>query len=375
MHDWDEVRHATWLELFFDLVIVVAVANLGALLHDDHSLAGTLTVLGLLVAVWWAWISFSYYADLFDDDGPRDRLAQLAAMLGAAILAVAIAGGVGDDSALFALTFAAMFVLLALLYLAAGRAEPRARELCRWYVAGSATGAALWAASVLVTPPGRYWVWALALLANALISGPVAYALVGSAPQQVSHMPERFGLFVIVVLGEAVLAVVAGVGEADWQAASGLTAVAGFVVAAAIWWTYFDQFDEAAIDRALQGGRSTQIRSFVYGYGHLAVYAAIVVTGVGVELSIEEAAHGGSGVPLLGLGSAAVLGGFLLISSGIGRHAAPAALAAKAGLAGLSVAAPLVLDAAPATVVIALGWAALVALEVRLSPARSVQRA
>jgi low temperature requirement protein LtrA len=153
VHDWGEARRATWLELFFDLVFVVAVARLDVLLHDDHSARGVLVAAGLLVAIWWAWISFSYFADLFDEDGPLDRVAQLLAMLGAAVLAVTIGGGVEEDGRVFAATFAVMFLFLGGLYAHAGQRDPRARELCRWYVAGSLSGAALWALSIAIPAP------------------------------------------------------------------------------------------------------------------------------------------------------------------------------------------------------------------------------
>jgi low temperature requirement protein LtrA len=330
---------------------------------------GVLTFVGLLVAVWWAWISFSYYADLFDDDGPVNRLAQLAAMLGAAVAAVTITGGIADDSGLFAATFAALFLLLAALYARAYRSEPRARELCRWYVVGSATGAAFWAVSLAVPPPARYAVWAVGLTANILISGPIAYARMRTAPRQVSHMPERFGLFTIVVLGEAVLAVVNSI-DPSAGGSSAATAAAGFVIAACIWWIYFDQFDEAVIDRAIQGGRRAQVRSFLYGYGHLLLYASIVVCGVAVELSAEEAAHGGSGVPLLGVAVAGVIASFLLVSSGIGLHGRRRVIAAKLILAAGAVAVTVSgIGAAAATFAVAAGWAGLVLLEWRLGPA------
>ncbi len=364
VHDWGGGRHATWLELFFDLVFVVAVARLGVLLHDDHSIGGVLVFAGLLVPLWWAWISFSYYADLFDDDQPLDRLAQLAAMLGAAVVAVTLGDGVDEDGAVFAGTFAVMFLLLAGLYAYTGRAEPRAGEFCRWYMVGSATGAALWGASILVPAPVRYVLWAAAVVVNALISGPIAYARVRSAPRQISHMPERFGLFTIVVLGEAVLAVINGIDATDWNAASVVTALAGFVIASCVWWIYFDQYDEAAIDQAIQSGRRAQVRSFMYGYGHLLVYAAIAATGVGVELAAEEAAHAGEAVPLLGVALAALIAGFIVISSGTGLPASRVVLVAKIALALLGLATPTAgLSAAPATVLIALGWVALVLLE------------
>jgi low temperature requirement protein LtrA len=364
VHDWEDDRHATWLELFYDLVFVVAVARLGALLHDDHDVDGFLVFAALFVPIWWAWISFSYFADLFDEDRTLDRLAQLAAMLGAAVVAVSLSGGVADDSTVFAGAFATMFALLAALYAHAGRTAPPARELCRWYVAGSATGAGLWLVSIAVPTPGRYWLWGAAVVANALLSGPIAYARMASPPRQVSHMPERFGLFAIVVLGESVLAVVSGIEAARWSTASMVTAVAGFVIAASIWWVYFGAFDENAIDRAIAGGRHAQVRSFLYGYGHLAVYAAIAATGVGVELAIERAGHGGEPVGLLATALTLVMVGLTLMASGVGSQGPRYLMATKAAVPLVGIAAMVLLDdVALAIAVIAIAWAILAAVK------------
>lgn len=364
VHDWEDRRHATWLELFFDLVFVVAVARLAALLHHDHDVTGVLTFVGLFVPVWWAWISFSYYADLFDEDRTLDRLAQLLAMLGAAVVAVSLGHGVADDGDLYAGAFGAMFLLLTGLYAHAGRAVPEARQLCRWYVAGSATGATLWLASLAVPTPGRYWLWGVAVVANALLSGPIAYARVTSPPRQVSHMPERFGLFTLVVLGESVLAVVNGIEATEWRAASVVTAVAGFVIAASIWWVYFGAFHEDAIDRALAEGRHAQIRSFLYGYGHLAVYAAIAATGVGVQMAIEAAAHDGEPVVLLAVALTGVVVGITLMASGIGSLGPSWVQAAKAAAVVVGILGALLLDdVAVATAVTAAAWAGLAAMK------------
>jgi low temperature requirement protein LtrA len=357
-------RHATWLELFFDLVFVVAVARLGAVLHHDHDFGGFLTYAGLFVPIWWAWISYSYFADLFDEDRTLDRLAQFAAMLGAAVVAVALSEGVTEDSNLFAGAFVAMFALLALLYAHACRTEPAARELCRWYVVGSTTGAALWLASLAVPSPGRYWLWAAAVTANALISGPIAYARTTSPPRQVSHMPERFGLFAIVMLGEGILAVVNGIEAAHWDAAAVVTAVAGFVIASSIWWTYFSDFDEATIDRAIASGRAAQVRAFLYGYGHLVVYIGIAASGVGVQVAIESSNRGSGPGLLLPATLALVVAGFVVMGAGTGALRLTWQLAVKAGVLATGVLASLVLEeVAAATVVVALGWVLMAVLK------------
>jgi low temperature requirement protein LtrA len=366
IHDWEALRRATWLELFFDLVFVVAVARLAIQLRVDHSVPGLLGYAGLFVAVWWLWISFSYFADLFDDDGPLQRLAQLVAMLGAAVLAVTLGDGIAADSGRFAGTFGALFALLAGMYAVAARAEPRAAELCHWYVAGSAIGSALWFLSLAVPVPGRYLVWGLALTANALISGPIAYARMRNPPHQRSHMPERFGLFVIVVLGEAVLSVVNGIETTHWNPGAVVVAVSGFVIACCMWWVYFDAFDEGAIDRAIEGGRRAQVASFLYGYGHLLIYASIAAAGVGVQLAAEAAAkHAAGGVALLGGAQVALIVAFVVVSSPFGLRGHSPIIAVKAALAGLALIVAVAVRAPVAGAALcALGWVGLVGAEI-----------
>jgi low temperature requirement protein LtrA len=371
IHDWESLRRATWLELFCDLVFVVAVARLGVLLHADHSRSGVLAYAGLFVAVWWLWISFSYFADLFDDDGPLHRVAQLVAALGAAVLAVTITPGFGANSARFAAIFGLLLAFLAILYAVMGRSEPRAAELCRWYVAGSASGALLWGASLLVTGPARYAFWVVALVVNSTVSGPLAYARMRNPPQQRSHMPERFGLFTLVVLGEAVWSTVAGIAEGGWSPGAVTVAVSGFVIACGIWWVYFGAFDEAAIDRALAGGRNAQVQSFLYGYGHLLIYVAIAATGIGVELAAEMAAHGHHGtLPLFAVAQVVIIAGFVLISTGVGldlgvgRRVHGLLLSLKILIAGTALGLGLFTESPVRTVVaVAAAWALLLVAE------------
>lgn len=368
-------RRSSWLELFFDLVFVVAVSRLAHLLHDDHSLEGVATFFGLFLAVWWLWISFSYYADIFDAHDLWDKAAMFAAMLGATVLAVTLDGGVAEDSSIFAGTFGVLFGLLAVLYAYAGRSEPAAAELSRWYVTGSLTGSVLWFASLAVAPPGRYAVWALALVLNAAISGPVAYARMTSAPRQVSHMPERFGLFIIVVLGEAVLAIVDGNTATPWDDVSTVVAVLGFLLAVGIWWVYFANFDERLIDRALSEGRAAQTRSFVYGYGHLVLYAAIAAFGVGLELAIEESAEqAGVAVNWVAMGSIAVYLLMLTAAQLAVRHPlAPRLVAVRLAVAGALLVLALVgAPVLPALVVATVLLGAVVTLESARATAAAV---
>ncbi|HEX6462469.1 MAG TPA: low temperature requirement protein A [Candidatus Saccharimonadales bacterium] len=316
IHKSQGERHATWLELFFDLIAVVAVARLGFYLHTDHSLTGLVTFIGLFAVIWWIWISYSYFADIFDNDSIFDRLVQFAGMAGLALVALSLPGSQTADPLLFAAANIGLFMLLGVVYFISGRSEAKARELSHWYTAGSLSGALLWGVSLFIDAPGHYYLWGAAVLVNALLSGPIAYALMRHTPQQDSHMPERFGLFLIIVLGEVILATINGIAEVHLSSAGIVVGLAGFIIAASIWWLYFNHFDDRLITKAIQRGSGAQVRSFIYGYGHLLVYAAIVVLGVGFELAIE---HNGTAEPLIGIGIAGIMCGFVLTSIGNGN--------------------------------------------------------
>jgi low temperature requirement protein LtrA len=280
-------RHATWLELFFDLVFVLAVAELGGLLHDDTSLNGFLGFLLLFVPVWSAWASYSYYADQFDTDDVFERVLILVAMFITVALAVNVHNALDGNSAGFAASYVILRLLLIGLLIQACVAVPEARPLTLRYVGGFAISVVLWAGSILVPEPARYGVWVVALVIE-LVTWVVANVTSPSIPAQVSHMPERFGLFTIIVLGEAIVVVGAGIVDTDWQIRAVVAAAAGFTLAACMWWLYFDHLDESVIEEALTGGRVEIVRSHVWGYAHLFVFAAITAASVGIELAITH---------------------------------------------------------------------------------------
>lgn len=247
-----EKRASTPLELFFDLCFVVAVAALARGLHDEPNPGGVLRFLGLFVPVWWSWMIFTWYATAFDNDDVPYRVTLFAAMLSMLGLAASV-DGVGveaGNAAGFVLAYAAMRLLLTGLYLRAGRHAPAdIRPFVVRYAAGNALGAAIWLSSLLVPEPGRYAVWAVGLfvelLAPILAVGTLSNPRVSFHPR---HIPERYGLFTIIVLGESVLAVALGTADTDWAPTALPTAALGFVVAACIWWLYFDHVGSSGIE-------------------------------------------------------------------------------------------------------------------------------
>ncbi len=282
----DTERRASSLELFFDLVFAVAVAQLGESLARDTSAAGFVHFAVLFVPVWWAWVGFAFYADRFDTDDVVLRAAMLSAMLGVIWLATEIPGAFHSSrgTAYFAAAYAAVRLVLIGLYLRADYHVPRARPLTRRYIAGFSLGAVLWIISVWVPSPARYALWAIAIVVELTppLRSSEAFRLV---PFHVSHIPERFNGFTIIALGETVALVATGLSSSHLGPAGAVTAVLGFLIAAGLWWLYF-VFSDAT---APAGGR---FAPQIYAYGHLLVFAGITAAGVGTLLAIRAA--GGS---------------------------------------------------------------------------------
>ncbi|WP_158620072.1 low temperature requirement protein A [Corallococcus sicarius] len=271
-------RRATWTELFFDVVYVVAIARVAHELKQDPTLPGAAAFAGLFVLVWWSWIGVTIYEDRFDADDTADRLLLALQMLGVAALAVQIHDGVGVNAPGLALAYCGLRLLLILLYARAWRHIPEARPLAARYMAGFSLALLPWLASVFVPPPLRFCLWAAGIAID-LLTPLTARPLQGALPLSSSHMPERFGLFTIIVLGESVAAVVGGVAGQHWAATSVLTAVLSFVFAFAMGWLYFDNVKHATVN---PGRRSAH----AWVYTHLLLMMGLTASGAGAEMLI-----------------------------------------------------------------------------------------
>jgi low temperature requirement protein LtrA len=282
-------RHATWLELFYDLVFVVAVSQLAHKLSADVTIKGFLSFVFLFVPVWWSWIGTTFYANRFDSDDLIRRILMALQMLTVAALAVNIHHALDDSSAGFAIAYAASRFLLVLEYLWAGWHIPIARGLTQRYTLGFGIGALLWLISAFVPMPMRFSLWVAGLVID-FVTPLSAQAALKQLPLHLEHLPERFGLFTIIVLGEAILAVVNGVSEVKWGFASTVSAITGFVTAFSLWWVYFENISGSVLETA-QTSRQFQAL-YLWLYIHLPLVIGLAATGVGVEHAIKQAGQG-----------------------------------------------------------------------------------
>ncbi|HET9214889.1 MAG TPA: low temperature requirement protein A [Gaiellaceae bacterium] len=280
VEDDEDERHATWLELFFDLVFVVAIAQLAEGLADDPSVHGFLVFAGFFVAVWWAWVGYTFYADRFDTDDPPHRILMIAGMFAVAVLASVIPDAFHGETASFALAYALVRAVVVLLNGRAWWHLPAARPLLDVYIPAFTASILLFLVSAAVEPPYRYALWAVALTID--LGAPlVSHARIRKVPIHASHIPERVGLLTIIVFGESVLAVVVGTTTVSWGLESGAAATLGFAIAGTLWWIYFDHVDSSIVKRTIAAGQT-------YLYAHLPLLVGLAALGAGVKLGIKS---------------------------------------------------------------------------------------
>jgi len=285
-------RRVTWIELFFDLVFVAAVAQVGTPLLVDHSLRAVGRYAFLLTLIWSAWNGYAVYATRFDADDGLQRGLTLAQMVAVIFMAANAEDDLGSvSSAGFAAAYAVMRLILVAQYVRA-LAIPEARRLAGEYAIGFTIAAALWLVSSVTSAPARFVVWFAAISVDAGTS-LMASRHTERLPPDASHLPERFGLFTLILLGESIVAVMKGVqAQPDWTPAAAASALLGMGFVFALWWWYFDGAGGAA-ERAVRS-RADVRRLEVWTYAHLPLYIGLALASVSVERAVRD----GAGVPL-----------------------------------------------------------------------------
>ena len=276
------------LELFFDLVFVLAITQCTALMADEHSWSGLAKGLLVLAALWWAWVGYAWLTSVVDPEEGLVRLAIFAAMAAFLVLALAIPDAFGDLGLTFAIAYAVVRVAQIMLFLVASRDDPTLRSSVLAGLSGStAIGVTLLivASQVDGTAQGVLWAVAIALeVAGPYFFGAEGWELVPG------HFAERHGLIIIIALGESIVAIGVGAGgEVD----SGVivAAVVGIAIAALLWWAYFDivvYFAAQNLAASAVGREQNELARDAYSLLHFPMVAGIVLSALGMK---ETLAH------------------------------------------------------------------------------------
>jgi low temperature requirement protein LtrA len=282
----EDGRVASTLELFFDLVFVVAVSVASVQLHhqltEDHVVDGLVAYAMVFFAIWWAWMNFTWFATSFAVDDWLYRVLTFVQMAGVLVLAAGVQPVFEDDDLrLVIVGYVIMRVAMVAQWLRAARSDETTRRTCLTYAAGISLVQVLWIA-VLALPDDVVPV-AFVVLLLAELAVPVVAERRETTPWHPHHVTERYGLFTLILLGESLLGSANAVLEAlhDDTALVPLLSVAllAFVTTAALWWIYFWPPHHRAI--------TSLASSLRYGYVHYVVFAAAGALSAGIEVEID----------------------------------------------------------------------------------------
>ena len=376
-------RQASPLELLFDLTFVVAFAQAGdQMAHfvaEGHIATAVGAYVFILFAVCWAWISYSWFSSAFDTDDWSHRVLTMVQMVGVVILALGIPdvfesidAGEGLDFRVVAVGYIVMRVGMVGMWVRVARHDPQNRRTALLYIAFTAGAQVGWVIFALLNVRDvPTLVAGVILLWLVELGGPIVSTWDAKAtpdmwqgtPWHPHHIAERYGLLVIITLGEGILgtvaAVAAVVGRVGWSTEAILIVVAGVGLTFGMWWTYFIFPSGAVLARHRN-------RKWAWSYGHILLFGAVAAVGAGLHVAAYaaegETAIGAVGVVLSVAIPVAAFGlVYFALWSILFRAVDPFHVALAGGMVGM-----LLIAVALAVAGVPLGWCLIV---VMLSPA------
>ncbi|HEX5527250.1 MAG TPA: low temperature requirement protein A [Solirubrobacterales bacterium] len=306
-----EGERVTPLELFFDLVFVLAITQCTALMSHDQSWSGLAQGLLILGVLWWAWVGYAWLTSVIDPEAGVVRIVIFAAMAAMLIVSLCVQEAFGNLALTFALAIGFYRTAHIALFWLAGAEDEDLRRSVIGLAASTAVAVGILILASLFDGLAQGALWALAIFLD--MAGPYFFGSEGWKLVP-GHFAERHGLIVIIALGESIVAI--GVGASGvLDLGIGTAAVLGVFLATALWWTYFDVvalISARRLGEAEEGRVQNELARDSYSYIHLLIVAGIVLMAFGLKVTIghhADALHyvpafallGGLAVYLLGL--------------------------------------------------------------------------
>jgi low temperature requirement protein LtrA len=299
-------QRVTPLELFFDVVFVFALTQVTLLMSDDPTWPGLGRGLLVLAALWWAWTGYAWLTNTLEPEEGPVRAGMFAAMAAMIVVALAVPKAFDVHGVLFGAAYLIVRLPNLQLYAIAGKRDPDLLAAVLRMVPAAALGPLIIVAAGFFNGPAQGALWLVALAVDYL------GVLVGRGQGwrvSPAHFAERYGLIVIIALGESIVAI--GVGAAGVSLTPSIVAAAvlGIVVVAALWWAYFDVYAVLSERQlaATSGAARVRLARDHYSYLHLPMIAGIVLFALGLKKTIEHV-----GDPLATVPAVALCGGLSL---------------------------------------------------------------
>ncbi|MEQ4304841.1 low temperature requirement protein A [Plantactinospora sp. B6F1] len=320
-----EDARVTTIELFFDVVYVLAVTQLTELLLHRLHPAGVAGAAVLLLAIWWAWVDTAWITNWFDPDQPRVRVLLIALMGISLVMSSALPEAYGDRGLWFAAAYVALSVGRSLFVASALARRSELHRNFQRLLVWRTVSAPLWLAGGFAAGPLRLglWVAAVAVDTTAAAGGFYVPKWGRSTPAEWTingaHLAERARLFVIIALGKSIL-VTGTVFDAlghGWTTLAALSSA--FLGSVALWWIYFDRSSDAARRVLAEAEEPGRLGRSAYTYLHIPMVAGVIVTAVGDDLTLRHPTGESRPAVIVGVlgGPVLFLAGFLLFKNAV----------------------------------------------------------
>ncbi|MBV7337882.1 low temperature requirement protein A [Chloroflexi bacterium TSY] len=276
-------RTIGWLELFYDLVYVATLIQIGNFLSDNLTLLGFGQFLVMIFVIWWAWTGETFYQNRFVVDDIWHRLLVFIQIFGVAAIGLSVSEAFGDLYVQFTLGYVVVRFVLILMYVRSYTAHPESKSFSVQYMIGFAGGIAIWLGSLLL-PTEYHWVgWLVAIAFEiTFFSNSKMIQQLVKWGADAHHMVERFGIFIIIVLGEAFVKILDDAQGTALGIEQILFGVVGLGILCALWWLYFSDTAGKLYDI------SSNLKPLSWSYGHLFLVASLVSFGVAAKKLFGE---------------------------------------------------------------------------------------
>ena len=302
----ENIKRANWLELLFDLVFVYAVAKATHILahaHDGHiEVTQYVIFILIMIPIWWTWTGHTLFSTRFDTEDTGQRILTLAQMLAVIFWTSFIDADFDSNFHGYLLFYVVIRLLLIMMYWRVSRINPTAIPVARCLSTGFLIGITVALCSLLFESPLRYIVLFAGI--GIEISTPLLNRkILKNFPVKSHHLPERYGLLTIILLGESVIMIASKLNDVQWSVSTTSAAIAGFFIMVSLWWLYFDLVEEYIVGRELKTGQDIV-------YGHYFIYSGLSAIAVFIGFFI---------VPELTLASHLMLFlfGFVMLCTGL----------------------------------------------------------
>jgi low temperature requirement protein LtrA len=283
----EELEHpVTPLELFFDLVFVFAITQVTGFMSDDPTWAGVGKAMLILAALWWTWGAYAWLTNEIDPDEGSARLAVFAAMGAMFVAALAVPHAFDTDAVLFGLAYFTVRVLHIVLF---AEATPHVdvRQAAYRLARTAIPGPALIVVAGFLDGGAQIACWLVALAID--YSGPYIFGVRGFSVSA-EHFAERYGLIVIIALGESIVAIGIGAAGIELTPTVVIAALLGLGIACALWWAYFDIVALVARRKLMEarGHARARLARDSFSYLHLPMFAGIVLVALGAKKVLAQ---------------------------------------------------------------------------------------